>query len=116
MPGTAACAAEVRNRAVAATAANANRASQVCFILIIIVVAMGIVALLLDYDLGHHAAEVFGVIRQVIQVGGVEEVGSGGNACGAVATGIAGRAGIENYVGRLPTTHGDGIGVNRKST
>src|SRR5690349_9241001 len=62
------------------------------------------VALLLDYvDLGHQAAEVLSVIRQMVKIGGVEEVRARRH------TGA-----IEDYIQRFTAAQGDGVGGDVK--
>ena len=42
--------------------------------------------LLVDYDLGHHPAVILSVIAEIVQVGGVEEIGSGSDAAVSIST------------------------------
>src|ERR1700720_1103950 len=63
-----------------------------------------------DVDLGHHSAEVLGVVRQVVKLRRVQVellahrvVIDGATA----AIGIARTARVENHVQRLATTEGD---------
>src|SRR6266850_2039760 len=98
IPGTAACAAPSREP-MAATAAAIRRVAAPRPL----VVTQFIRALLEDADLGHLAAEVFGIVREVIEVGGVEEIR---------LSGYVGRPrGIQDHVERLAAADRDRIGL-----
>src|SRR5207302_8392247 len=62
------------------------------------------VALLRDYyDFGHEPAEVLGVVRQMVKLWGVKEIGPGGNP-GA----------IQNHIHGLAAAQSDGVGLDVK--
>src|ERR1700719_3753257 len=63
-----------------------------------------------DFDLSHHAAEVFGVVRQMIEVGAVQKEGAGRLAAAVVVSRIAD---VENYVERLTAADCDRVGLIR---
>src|SRR5437588_11285204 len=67
--------------------------------------------LLITGSLGHEPAEIFGDVRQVVEIGGVEIVCPRGNRRGAGATDGSDSAGIENHVERLATAQRDRGGV-----
>src|ERR1700687_5657712 len=96
MPGAAACVEATKSKAIPAKSTGRIRITTVKFFLF----KWLIFALLRhDYDFRHQTAKVFSVIRQVVQVCGVEEV----SACGDART-------IENDVQRLSASQGDRIG------
>src|SRR3954471_16504441 len=102
IPGLAAKAACVLNSANAAT-----NISNSCVFEILLFMFIGVIAALLvvtgapkcvtarhggaDMNFGHEAAEVLGVVRQVVEIGGVQVV----HVAGVVLVGIAG---VENHI------------------
>jgi hypothetical protein len=69
IPGAAAKAVAVSN---IADAANATRSLVIENIFFMFVALMA--ALLIDPNFGHQSAEVLGVVRQVVKIGGIEVV------------------------------------------
>src|ERR1700746_1640154 len=67
IPGAAANAVAVRSMAIATTGAR-NLVFKIMFFMFVALIA----ALLIDPNFGHQPAEVLGIIRQVIKIGGVE--------------------------------------------
>src|SRR5256884_6596391 len=78
-----------------------------------------------DMYFSHHPAEIFGVIRQVVEIGGVhiEDAPRRIEPCSAAHRPAACIAGIQNHIKRLAAAQRDGVGVefgvhspDRKST
>src|SRR3974390_2218194 len=90
IPGAAACAIPQRNSARAAASTGNSLVDEITDFLL----NWFIVALLVDVDFGHEPAEVFCVVRKVIEVRRVEVEHA--------ARGIKGRvASVENHVERF---------------
>src|SRR5882762_1664765 len=71
MPGAAAKAALVSSSVTAITRAGSSRENAIC-----LKVFSFIAALLVDMDFGHEPTEVLGVVRQVVELWGVQVVSS----------------------------------------
>src|SRR5579864_454205 len=86
IPGAAANAVAVRSIAIASTGAR-DLAFKMIFFMFVALIA----ALLIDPNFGHKSAEVLGVVRQVIKIGGVQVEHAAGGIFGGVT-------GVQNYV------------------
>src|SRR5438309_5176151 len=96
IPGTAACAVPESNKASAATTRGSRPVTRFCFFMFVFLIAALLVG---DHDFGHKASEVLGVVREVIEVGCVQEISAGGNT-----------GGIKDRIERFAATEGDGVG------
>src|SRR5467141_2895147 len=76
MPGAAACAVAVNSKASASITTGSSLDIEIAFFIFVSLIAslLALIAALLisNTDLGHEPAEIFGVVRQVVQVGGIE--------------------------------------------
>src|SRR3979409_434756 len=75
IPGAEACAVAVNSEASASITTGSSLDIEIAFFMFVSLIASLlalIAALLIDMDLGHEPTEIFGVVRQVIQVGGIQ--------------------------------------------
>src|SRR5664279_488165 len=100
MPGAAACAFAVSKTARAASTGSSLVIEVTGFLFFIWFIA----ALLVDVDLGHQPAEVFGIVCKVVEIGRVEIEHAARRIQRLVA-------GIQNHVERLAATQRDRVGV-----
>src|SRR5580700_5223472 len=124
MPGAAAKAVAVSSNA--AIVARSSREFEIAFVIFVAFIAALLIALVsvriatthtvADMYFGHHPAEIFGVVREVIELGSVEVERASrlierGGAAGTRKGTAAVVAGIQNYVKRLAAAQRDGVGV-----
>src|SRR5512139_1938843 len=67
---------------------------------LIMSILLELAAASVDDDLRHHSPVVLGVVAEVVEVGGVQEVGARGDA-----------GGVDDHVSRLAAAQGDRAGV-----
>ena len=75
MPGAVAYAAAGSKNAIANIGARSSRVFEIAFFIFVVLIGSLlalIAALLLDTNLSHQPAEVFRVVGQVVEIGGVE--------------------------------------------
>src|SRR5258708_1670434 len=97
MPGAVACAVAVNSNVSASIATGASLNIEIVLFIFVALIA----ALLVDPDFSHQSTEVLGIVRQVVEIGGIE--------IKYLASRVT--SGVENHVERLAASQRDGIRV-----